>query len=570
MVGSPWKVVIESLFQVLTKQREVVPFVLLPAQAALDAGLTGHDLVPKARQLGMSTYVIARYLAKCLTMNNRRCVIISHEEEATKRLLATAQFILDHLRGPAPGIEIDAEVAQQTQARIIFKKTGSWLYIGTAGAKAFGRGDTITDLHCSEYAWWQNESLLNGLLGSVPDVGGEVIIESTGNGVGNDFEQRVMKAWRGESYWKAHFFPWTEAAEYTVPLSAAERRQLQEEIAAQRETTRAKGMPPTDEVRLVDDFQVTLSQIAWRRRKIDDFGGDEIMFKQEFPTTIDECFQTKGGAIFTEINYRPTPAWKYRAFPGGGEGWLEGHPRKDRTYVVGVDSSAGVKLSDKDPHDNSVIQVGSVEDNEQVGVWFSGRTSPDRLGLVAAKIGRDFNNALLVFESNNHGLTAISAVRNAPAPDRYPMHKVYRRRPPDPEHPERGIVDYGYATTSKTKPLAVGRLRKLLGHGGNFVIHCPITKSELQSFIETEEGRLEAQPGAHDDFVMALVMMAAGWLKAGVESDVKTDAAEDAARAETQRLKGALNFDFIFDRIRRRKGAPTPPPRFRDRVGGIL
>jgi hypothetical protein len=41
-------------------------------------------------------------------------------------------------------------------------------YIGTAGARKFGRGDTITDLHCSEVAFWENaKELTAGLL--LPD-----------------------------------------------------------------------------------------------------------------------------------------------------------------------------------------------------------------------------------------------------------------------------------------------------------------------------------------------------------------------------------------------------------------
>jgi hypothetical protein len=50
-----------------------------------------------------------------------------------------------------------------------FPKTNSMFYIGTAGARKFGRGDTITDLHCSEYAFWENPvDLFSGLTDAVP------------------------------------------------------------------------------------------------------------------------------------------------------------------------------------------------------------------------------------------------------------------------------------------------------------------------------------------------------------------------------------------------------------------
>ncbi|HEG44666.1 MAG TPA: hypothetical protein ENH94_11530, partial [Phycisphaerales bacterium] len=191
---SPERAIIESMFRIPNKQGEPVDFKLNAVQARLDTELTGRDIIPKARQLGISTYYLARFTALCMTRKNFRAVVISHEEGATKRLLRRAKFIIENLRSPSDDIELVLETDRLSQAEINFKETGSWFYIGTAGARAFARGDTLNAIHCSELAFWVDaEHLLSGLIGSMPD-GGEIGIESTGKGVGNSFHRRYVSA----------------------------------------------------------------------------------------------------------------------------------------------------------------------------------------------------------------------------------------------------------------------------------------------------------------------------------------------------------------------------------------
>ncbi len=76
---TPEAIIIESMFKVVTKEGDDVPFVLNSTQRRLDDGLTGRDLIPKARQEGVSTFFLARYTAACLRKRNVKAVIISHE-----------------------------------------------------------------------------------------------------------------------------------------------------------------------------------------------------------------------------------------------------------------------------------------------------------------------------------------------------------------------------------------------------------------------------------------------------------------------------------------------------------
>lgn len=557
---SPWGTIIEAMFKVLTKgpPREVVPFVLNPEQRKLDAEITGRDIVPKARQLGVSTYGIARSVAQCITLEHQRHALVSHEDDATKRLLAFARFLLENMQSPGHGVEIDVATGKLTEAHIVFKDTNSWFYIGTAGSKAFGRGDTLTRLHGSEVAYWPETAtaMLAGIISSMAP-GSEILLESTGNGVGNNYERRVQQAVASTSPWRVHFFPWIGRAEYERSLSRAEQRQFEDDLAAQRtdyEARGRKGEPPA-EVHLADDLNVSLEQLAWRRDKLADLANDERMFKQEFPATLDECFQGTGGSVFTNLTWRPTTAWRERLWVGGGEALLDGHPRAGQTYVLGVDVAGGLKFSESDDRDRSVIQVGWVEGGEQVGCWWGGRTDPSALAPVIEEWSNRFNGAFVVPEANNHGLTTIDSLRKRG----FPMGRVYQRLKPGRKQVEQGLMQYGHLTSAKTKPLAVGRLKALLQEHG-YILHCPRTRLELLAFVETPEGRLEGQEGTHDDFVMAMAMLAVGWPKGLLEA---------GSKAQEEERKPARRPDVLdMDQLLRGSAGSPPPMRGPDSAGG--
>jgi hypothetical protein len=468
-VASTESHIIETLFRVADKEGNDVDFILNPAQRRLDEELTGRDLVPKARQEGVSTYVLARFLAACLAYNNMRAVVISHETESTQRLLGRVKYFIDNIRGPKPVMK------HASENKLSFPKKNSMFYIGTAGSRKFGRGDTISHLHCSEYAYWPNaRSLMVGLLQAVPK-SGEIIVESTGNGF-NDYHKRCMKAEAGQSVWTNHFLPWNTFPEYTLD-----------------------GMTPKEEATFLDNLNedweepalllrgLTPGQLAWRRMKLDELDYDIQAFKQEYPMSLDECFQMSSESIFHKVRYVPTDDWKLIA---RGMWVLEGHPNPACHYTQGVDVGAGVGK------DSSVSEVFCLETSEQVGEYINNRVDPEAFAGKVADIGVTFNDAYTVVENNNHGILTLAALANL-----YPSNLIHYDPAAAVSTEEKQIMSLGYRTTPRSKPLMVGRLRTLLAN--DWVIHSPILKNQLSTFIEHESGRLAAQDGCDDDTVIA-------------------------------------------------------------------
>lgn len=478
------RAIIENLFMIADKVGNDVPFIFNSIQEKLDTHFTGRDIIPKARQEGVSSYYLARFTAKCLHKRNTRAVVISHEEKATQRMLGKVHYFLQNLRGPK------AVIKHASRNEITFPKTDSMFYIGTAGARKFGRGDTITDLHCSEVAFWPDpKDLLGGLFQAVPMETGEIGIESTGNGKGNYYHRQVMRAKSGQSRYHLHFFNWQDFEEYCKKLSPEQEERIMSSLDAH-----------WDEPELVEKFGLSAGQIAFRREKLEEMDYDLGLFKQEYPMTLDECFQATGKSLFTKVNLVVTPDWlrEDRFFYR-----LKDHPIQGRFYAIGADVGAGVGK------DNSTAQIVDLQSLEQVGEWVDNGIEPDLFGHKLNALGREFNNAFLTVESNNHGIVTLQSLRDGnetlgvPA---YPSHLLYRefRRKKVGANEAEKLANLGFRTSSRTKPFMIGKLRKYLAE--EIIIHSESLRDELNSFIETETGQLQAEEGCLDDRVIALAV----------------------------------------------------------------
>jgi len=477
------RAVIEGLLSIPNKQGEDVPFLLNKAQAHLDSHLTSRVIVPKARQLGMSTYFLALNLVRCLSQRNRCTVVVSHQTKATQRLLNRVHYMLNHLRGPS------AVLKYSNKNEISFPKTDSVFYIGTAGSQEFGVGDTITDLHCSEVARWPNpEQLMADLLQSVPDTG-NVYIESTGKGVGNWYHRICMRAAQGLGDYKLFFFNWLWDPAYSIPLSEPEKEAFFNSLDDSLE-----------EPQLLK-AGVSLEQLAWRRKKLagPDFDYDLVAFKEQYPFTLDECFQSRAHSYFNRFSFQPTEDWIRDDFEPSLHR-LKDHPRPGVRYIFGVDASGGVGS------DNAVIQIIREDDAEQVGEWASNVVEPDLLAQKVALLGKRFNTAFINIEKNNHGLLTLSRLL-----DIYPHERICRSSSgaTKPQRLQMGaLADYGITTTSATKSFMIGNLRHLLAEG--LIFHSPLLKDELNTFREHPDGKLAAEGSCLDDRVMALALATYG------------------------------------------------------------
>jgi hypothetical protein len=199
---------IESELRIVSKEGEEISFMLNPAQDHFISSITGRDIILKARQLGFSSLILAIATAKFILGKNERIVCISHETKATQRLLDRVKYFItayEKKKSLKTKTEWKLKMRYNSRNEIFNSDMNNSLFIGTAGDKEFGRGDTITFLHLSEYAFYEKpEEMMSGVLQAVTPKG-LVFIETTANGF-NYFKDFYERSQHGETGFACHFY----------------------------------------------------------------------------------------------------------------------------------------------------------------------------------------------------------------------------------------------------------------------------------------------------------------------------------------------------------------------------
>ncbi len=466
---------IENFLQISNRDLVDVPFVLNDGQRSLDKKIAERQSLgkpikfyhPKARRRGVSAYITARFLVKCLTQRNIQAAVVAHRKDEAKKLFGKVAYYIKHYRGAK------VKVATDSTIEVSFPEMDSNMSVFTAGAKEVARGLDCNHIHLSEAAFYENpEKLVASLVQTVPGRG-EVFVESTGNGAGTWYHRRCLRAWQGKSDYGINFIPWHTQEDCQTPVPEEYRSAFMASIPSnefEEEELLAKypSLPP--------------ERLLWRRNKIEEFDFDIWLFKQEFPMTFDECFIPTTRSYFHKLTSRLDDSrW---TLVDKDLHILQGHPNRTLNYSLGADVAAGVEK------DSSTIEILCVETNEQVCEYRSNRIAPNDFALKIEEIGRAFNYPIALVEANNHGhVTLDNLVRN----ETYPIEQIYW----DEAH-STNITQAGHTTNKRTKPLMMGTLRTDFSQG------LTIYSENLIGECATFEDTLEAAPGCHDDLVVAM------------------------------------------------------------------
>jgi intein/homing endonuclease len=136
------------------------------------------------------------------------------------------------------------------------------------------------------------------------------------------------------------------------------------------------------------------------------------------------------------------------------------------------------------------------EDNSySTGCYVAHNCDADEFGVILMCLAKRYNEAWLVPERNNHGLTTVTVIVN----EDYP--KVYCEMIPEP--PGRPRKRYGWLTNGATRPLIIDGLIKEIREGTHGIV-CKDTFNEMMSFKIQSNGKLEADSGRFDDRVLSL------------------------------------------------------------------
>lgn len=471
----------EKYLRIRDKEGSIVRFVPNAIQRryramkrkAYEQGRKRRYLVLKYRRGGITTLEQALSFHLCATRTGRDAVTLAHDKDSTEKIFRIATLFYEKLPE-----DLRPRRLATNKRELDFVDLRSLFYIGTAGAKGFGRGGTFQRVHGSEVSQWPGkpdeiEILVAGLVEACSH--GEVVFETTANGMGNWYHHAWRDAVKGANEWVPIFLAWYMDPTNRIPLEEGERLELTEE-----------------EKVVAGKYGLDHQQIKWRREKQKERGK---LFPQEYPEDPVTAFIVTGILFFDkDILVALMPLCRDQApateapteIRDGLKVWHK--PEQGGTYFIGGDVSEGIPGGD--------LSCAAVLDHKgRQCAALHGYWRPEVFGEKCVALARWYNDALLAIEANNHGHSALNTVKNKCRYERTYVHRDY-------DQSGEVKAKLGWQTNLKTRPIMLDDLAAAV-HGRFMEVNHAEFIGECFTFMDNGRGKYEAREGEHDDTIFA-------------------------------------------------------------------
>lgn len=403
------------------------------------------------------------------------CAILGHEREAVDMIFSIVKRAYINLPEQLKPVT-KTDTVRMLQFTSMFNGTplDNSIYVALKL-----RSGTVQKLHITESAYIQDrQELIAGSKQAVP-ITGSISEETTGNGFNAFYDSYTVAQHNTnpkELEYKAYFYAWHQNPEYTLPGVLTD--------------------PTPTETELKQAHDLTDGQLIWRRWKMRDLTmaqkglgltGDQL-FKQEYPSTPLEAFQSGAGHVFDperleRTKPQPTIIDPTIQAPAGLLIWH--YPQPGKKYVIGVDPSDG------GGNDNGVIDVWDAEGIIQVAQFY-GKLRPDELAEKTAEVATFYNQAFVGVENNM--LSTILFLSK--------IYDHYYFENKIDEKTNKRTKKIGWNTNSKTRDVMIDDFMILFDEG-NLTINSPHTLSDMHTFVRKDNGKREHADGKHDDALFA-------------------------------------------------------------------
>lgn len=489
------------LYKIKDKQGRIVTF--KPNYPQLkhlaERGAHRYNKILKARQFGFTTLYCIDYLDEALWVPGMSCAIIGHEREAVDLIFEIVKRAFSNLP-----IEIKPEVKTDTvrMFRFMHRFDGALLDSMIYVALKL-RSGTVQKLHITESAFIKDRQELSAGSKQAVPITGFISEETTANGF-NEFYDEYMEASAlsnpKEMEYRAYFYPWFENPEYTLPGSLDPNDKTQIELSQAQKYCLSDG------------------QLLWRRWKSADLKrsqtglgltGDQL-FKQEYPSTMLEAFQSGAGHVFDPEKIdalRPADPLSFDELSRQIREYYNAEsveeplqkaekihrlgldiwewPKPDAKYIIGIDPSDG------EGADYSCIDIWDNESLKQVAQYY-GKLRPDELAELAAEFGNYYNRAFIGVENNM--LSTILFLSK--------IYDNYYFETKIDEKTFKRTKKLGWSTNIKTRDVMIDDFNIFFDEG-HLTIRSRRTLGEMKTFVKKDNGKREHADGKHDDALFA-------------------------------------------------------------------
>lgn len=437
------KYYLENFCKIKVKKGGLAPFIFNEAQKDLCNTLNSKPRVAinKARQLGISTLASGWIYHQTITTPGILSALVGYNSDLTAELL---DKIKTFWRTTPPRFR--PTIKYNSKYEISFPKVDSKILV-LPSTENLGRGYTLRLCHLTELAFWEKaEEKMVAIENSVP-IDGTIIVESTPNGVGNYYHKLIAT---NKNYTVKNYGWWWGYSE--------------EEI----ETIKSRMNNP---MKFAQEY---LMEFLATGRSV--FDQNVLKKLRDGCVNLGDKFKSKTGSEEQVHENR------------GLRVYIK--PQPDDIFVAGVDISEGVEGGDY-----SVVTIFNRRTGEE-SAFYRGLCSPDKLADMLNIWGRMFNNALMVIEINNHGLTTMSFLKKL-------MYPAIYFRPSQFDTIGTKYSDrMGWRTTRITRPLLIDDLAQAI-RDGLLIIHSKETLDEMTTFIYDKFNNMIPTEGTHDDCIFS-------------------------------------------------------------------
>jgi len=302
-----YKAVIEDNFLIINKRGEIVPFVFNDTQNYYYSLLLNEypslqgirENILKFRQPGFSSLIDAIFTVDFLWSEFGRIPvtfsdIYSHKDKETMILFKRVDFFIDSFCDKNKPAGMTKEQYRKSLLEVdtagkIEGKRRSEIQVMTANAKVSGRGGTKQNMHFSEAAFYPNTDILNAndlVLSAeqqVLDGVGKIFRESTGNMIGDFFNEEYEFGKLPGAKFKSRFLGWWLHKEYQLQAPA-------------------DWVPQEKYLKLMQVHRASINACYWHYNKVmSSKPQDRDRIAREYPCDDIEAFMQQGKLYF-DIN----------------------------------------------------------------------------------------------------------------------------------------------------------------------------------------------------------------------------------------------------------------------------
>jgi hypothetical protein len=428
--------------------RGKIPFYLYPFQedTLTEFKKNRYNIVLKSRQTGISTLTAGFSLWKMLFNQDFNVLVIATKQEVAKNLVTKVRVMNQYLPSWLKQTTVEDN-------KLSLRYSNGSQIKATSAAGDAGRSEALSLLVFDEAAFIDSIEEIWISAQSTLSTGGNAIILSTPNGVGNFFHRTWVGAEEDRNGFNTIRLHWTVHPERDQSWRDEQEILLGPKGAAQECDCDFVSSGDT----VIDPQLLTFYKETFVQEPIEKTGFDGNLWKWEYP------------------NY-------------------------NQAYMVVADVARG------DGADYSTAQVIDIANSSQVAEY-KGKLDTKDFGNFLVSLATDYNEALLVIENANIGWAVIQQVIDRGYKNLFYMSKdlkyvdVAHQMSNKFRAEERGMVA-GFSTTSKTRPLIISKLDDYLREK-SFTVRSNRLIDELFTFI-WNGNRAEAMRGYNDDLVMAL------------------------------------------------------------------